>query len=48
MWYFSTPKDQNGVISKNECTPILFENEKVKGKGWAFYTSYRRTNRLMR
>ena len=48
MWYFSTPKDQNGVISKNECTPILFENGTVKGKGWAFYTSYRRTNRLMR
>jgi hypothetical protein len=48
LWYFSTPKDQNGVVSKNECTPILFENGKVKGKGWAFYTSYRRTNRLMR
>ena len=48
LWYFSTPKDQNGVISKNECTPILFENGKVKGKGRAFYTSYRRTNRLIR
>ncbi len=48
LWYFSTPKDQNGVISKNECTPILFVNGKVKGKGWAFYTNYRRANRLMR
>ena len=48
LWYFTTPKDQNGVISKNECTPILLENGIVKGKGWKFYTNYRRINRLMR
>ena len=47
LWYFTTPKDQNGIITKSECTPILFENEIVIGKGWKFYISYKRANRLL-
>lgn len=42
LWYFSTPKDQNGIISKRECTPVIIENDKVVGKGWAFFNSYRK------
>ncbi|PHR70169.1 MAG: hypothetical protein COA67_08820 [Lutibacter sp.] len=48
LWYFTTPKDQNGIITKSECTPILFEKGLVKGKGWKFYISYKRANRLLR
>lgn len=40
-WYFTTPKDQNGVISKSECTPVIFENDKVVGIGLPFFKSYR-------
>jgi hypothetical protein len=47
LWYFTTPKDQNGIITKSECTPILFENGIVIGKGWKFYISYKRANRLL-
>lgn len=46
LWYFSTPKDQNGLISKSECTPILFENGFLVGKGWGFFKKYRKTGNL--
>ena len=46
LWYFSTPKDQNGLISKSECTPILFENGISIGKGWDFFKQYRRTGNI--
>jgi len=45
-WYFSTPKDQDGIISKKECTPVIFENDSVVGNGWPFFNNYRRTVRL--
>lgn len=45
-WYFSTPQDQNGLISKKECTPVVFENNKVVGIGWDFFNKYRRTTPL--
>lgn len=46
LWYFSTPKDQNGVISKNECTPMIFENDSLVGKGWQFLQTYRRSGKM--
>lgn len=46
LWYFSTPKDQNGFISKNECTPVIFENDSLVGKGWPFFQTYRRTGKM--
>jgi hypothetical protein len=42
LWYFSTPKDQNGIISKGECTPVIIENDSVVGKGWSFFNNYRK------
>lgn len=45
-WYFSTPKDQNGIISKSECTPVIFENNSLVGVGWDFFNSYRRKTKL--
>ena len=46
LWYFSTPKDQNGIISKRECTPVIIENDSVVGKGWPFFNNYRKTVHL--
>ena len=46
FWYFSTPRDQDGNISKKECTPVIFENDSVVGYGWDFFNNYRRTNAL--
>ena len=46
LWYFSNPKDQNGLISKRECTPIVLVNDKVIGKGWEFFNSFRKRHPL--
>ena len=46
LWYFSTPKDQNGLISKTECTPVVFENDVVVGLGWDYFNQFRRANLL--
>ena len=46
LWYFSTPKDQNGIISKSECTPVIFENDSLVGKGWPFFKTFRRTGKM--
>jgi hypothetical protein len=46
LWYFSTPKDRNGIISKGECTPVIIQNDSVVGKGRVFFNNYRRSVRL--
>ncbi len=46
LWYFSTPKDRNGIISKGECTPVIIQNDSVVGKGWKFFNNYRKRVRL--
>ena len=46
LWYFSTPKDRNGLISKGECTPVIIQNDRVVGKGWVFFNNYRRSVHL--
>jgi hypothetical protein len=46
LWFFSTPKDQNGIISKNECTPVVIKENIVIGKGQQFYFTYMKKNML--
>ena len=46
LWYFSTPKDQNGMISKSKYSPVIFENDVLIGKGWEFLRAYRRTGKM--
>ena len=46
LYFFTTPKDQNGLISKNECTPVILENNLVVGTGWSFLQKYRRTGKM--
>lgn len=43
LWYFSTPKNEDGIISKRECTPVVFQNDSVIGKGWPFFNTFRKS-----
>ena len=46
LWYFTTPRDQNGVISKRECTPVIFQKDKVIGIGWDDFNKARKDGTL--
>lgn len=46
LWYFSTPKDQNGMMSKSECTPIIIKNDSVVGKGTKFYLTFMKKEQI--
>jgi len=46
LWYFSTPKDQNGVVSRSECTPIIIKNDTVLGKGTKFYLNFMKKEQI--
>ena len=40
LWYFTTPKNEDGVVSRTECTPIIVRNDTVAGKGIKFYMNF--------
>ncbi len=46
LWYFSTPKNQDGILSKSECTPIIIKNDSVLGKGTKFYLTFMRKEQI--
>ncbi len=46
LWYFSTPKNQDGIVSKLECTPVIIKNDSVMGKGTKFYLNFMRTEQV--
>ena len=46
LWYFSTPKNQDGIVSKSECTPIIIKNDSVVGKGTKFYLNFMSTEQI--
>lgn len=46
LWYFSTPKNQDGIVSKSECTPIIIKNDSVVGKGTKFYLNFMRKEQI--
>lgn len=46
LWYFSTPKDQNGLMSKSECTPVIIKNDSVIGKGTKFYMNFMKKEQI--
>ena len=46
LWYFTTPRDQNGVISKRECTPVIFVANQVVGIGWDAFNKARKDGTL--
>lgn len=46
LWYFSTPKNQDGIISKSECSPIIIKNDSVIGKGTKFYMNFVKTAQI--
>lgn len=46
LWYFTTPRDQNGVISKRECTPVILLTDRVIGIGWEDFNKARKDGTL--
>ncbi|PKP12538.1 MAG: hypothetical protein CVU08_10065 [Bacteroidetes bacterium HGW-Bacteroidetes-3] len=46
LWYFSTPKNQDGIVSRSECTPVIIKNDSVVGKGTKFYLNFMRTEQI--
>lgn len=46
LWYFSTPKDQDGLMSRSECTPIVIKNDSVVGKGTKFYLTFMKKGQI--
>lgn len=40
LWYFSTPKNEDGIVSRTECTPVIIRNDSVAGKGVKFYMNF--------
>jgi len=46
LWYFSTPKNQDGIVSRSECTPVIIKNDSVVGKGTKFYLNFMRTGQI--
>ena len=46
LWYFSSPKNQDGIVSRSECTPVIIKNDSVMGKGTKFYLNFMRKERI--
>lgn len=46
LWYFSTPKNQDGIVSRSECTPVIIKNDSVIGKGTKFYMNFVKTAQI--
>jgi hypothetical protein len=46
LWYFSTPKDQDAIMSRSECTPVVIKNDSVVGKGTKFYLNFMKKEQI--
>ena len=46
LWYFSTPKNQDGIVSRSECTPVIIKNDSVIGIGTKFYMNFVKTTKI--
>jgi hypothetical protein len=46
LWYFTTPKNEDGIVSKTECTPVIIKNDSVIGKGTKFYMNFIKTTQI--
>jgi hypothetical protein len=46
LWYFTTPKNEDGIVSRTECTPIIVRNDSVAGKGIKFYMNFMKTEQI--
>ena len=45
-YYFTSIKKQDGMISNDELTPLVFENNRLIGRGWAFLNVLKKEQRL--
>lgn len=45
VWYYFTQvKWSDGRITRDECTPVFFEEEKLVGWGWVEFNKHRQRN----
>ena len=45
-FYFTMLKHQDGVITDDELTPLVFEDDRLIGRGWEFYVNFKKENHL--
>jgi hypothetical protein len=43
-YYFTEPKWSDGMITRDECTPVFFNDEKLEGWGQREYKNFRQKN----
>ena len=42
IWFYYTDWDwADAAVTESECTPLLFKNDKLIGKGFVFYRNYK-------
>lgn len=46
LWYFTTPKNEDGIVSRTECTPVIIKNDSVLGKGTKFYLTFMKKEQI--
>lgn len=46
LWYFTTPKNEDGIVSRSECTPVIVRNDSVAGKGTKFYLTFMKKEQI--
>ena len=46
VYYFTSIKKQDGVITDDELTPLVFENKRLIGQGWGFWDRLKKEQRL--
>ena len=45
-YYFTSIKKQDGMITDDELTPLVFENSRLIGQGWSFLNALRKEQHL--
>ena len=45
-YYFTSIKKQDGMITDDELTPLVFENSRLIGQGWMFLDALKKEQRL--
>ena len=45
-YYFTSIKKQDGMITDDELTPLVFENSRLIGQGWTFLNALKKEQNL--
>ena len=39
LYYFVNPNPKDGAVTDDELEPLVFENDRISGRGWEYYRS---------